>query len=877
MNWLKQIISRRRLHSDLSEEIRAHLEEKTDELMEAGMSREEAAARARKEFGNVTAIEESGREVWQWPSIENLLADIRFGVRLLRKSPAFTFAAVLTLALGIGANSAMFSVIDSVLIRPLPYKDPASLVMLWEHSDTGDQTTPPFDYLAYERQNQVFSQMAGINDIGFNLSGIERPIRIYGAIVTPDFFSIFGTPAQIGRTFSREDAKAGGPRLVVISYGLWQRQFEGNAAMIGQTIILDEDSATVVGVMPAGFDYPFEAEAWMLSPYAVPTDPLKTTEDPSFQKDHTYFDVIGRIKPGLSIAQAKASLDTLSSQIVKENPKSGATHGVFIETLQENYAGDFRQSLLVVFGAVVLILLIACANVASLLLARAVEREREISLRIALGASRVRLFRQLLTESLLLGALGTGLGMALAYFTFAPLTNLIPVEIRHLVQFQLDSRALLFTAAASLITTILFGSTPAFLAASRDVQTGLKEGAPGSSAGPRRNRLRSAFVVTETALALLLLAGAGLLICSFAKLQMVNKGFDPAGVFVARLSLPVHIYPDSPRRIAFMNEALRRIREIPGVTSAGVVSRLPLARGSSSRGIEIEGRPPDKNELEADYSVVSPGFFETLRIPLLRGRYFNESDTADSPHVAVITKAMADLYWPGKDAIGRHFGISGYTSQNDLMEVVGITGDIKQHNLARTVLPEFFVPYSQDPWTSVTLAVRSSSDPATLSIPILDSIRAVDTNQPLFHAGPYLSVVTESSSNRRFAMVLLALFAGIALILASGGIYGLISYSVAQRRHEIGIRLAIGAKRRDVLWLVVAEGLKLACAGILIGTVAAFGLAQLIRGMLYGTSASDPLVMASVPLIIVAVTVLACCLPAVRAMRVDPMTALRYE
>jgi putative ABC transport system permease protein len=872
-SFLRNILGKRRNERDLDDEVHGYAEMLAEEKMRQGMKPEEARRTARIELGGVEQVKEQVREVRAGAWLDSLLQDLRYGARILRKNPGFTAIAVLTLALGIGANTAMFSVIDAVLIRPLPYKNPARLVMVWE-SEAGDNAPDPPTFLIVQRQNHVFEYMAASRVSGFNLTGSERPERIAGADVTPNFFPLMGVNPLLGRTFSAEDANGSSGRPAVLSYALWRRMFAGNPDAIGRHLTLDGEVYTVAGIMPANFQYPDEVEAWVLSPFAVPRDVLKPTEDPSQEEGHHYFETIARLKPGVTLQQAKADLDVIAKQIQTKDSEPALRSGIVLDTLQDDRVGDVRPALLVLFGAVGLVLLIACANVANLFLARGLKRQREMSLRIALGASRHRIFQQLIIEGLLLVACGGLLGFGLALAGFAPLVSLMPPDMRDLVHLQIDSRILIFTILASVATGILFGLAPAFGSMARNLNDALKEGARNSSEDRGNNRLRQLLVVSEISLALVLLVGAGLLIRSYSRLQSVEQGFNPHNVLTAQIALPQAAYPDSAQRVAFMDNLLSRLKNLPGVSFAAADTRLPMNSGGSSRSIVAEGRARKEEDDSADYSVVTPDFFSTLQIPLLAGRVLADSDSQTSPTVAVINQSMARYYWPGQNPIGKRFQRDDATTW---MEVIGVVRDVHQHSLGDKPRPAFFVPYPQDPWASITIIVRTVSAPESLISAVQQTVTSIDSNQPLYRVRTLDTIVFLSVAAKRFNMLLLETFAGIALLLAAIGIYGVISYSVAQRTSEIGIRMALGAQRSDVLRLVIGQGLRLAGFGIVIGIAAAFALTRLMASLLFGVGAYDPVAFATAAAILLLVAVAACYIPARRAIAVDPMVALRYE
>jgi predicted permease len=872
-SFLRNILGKRRNDRELDAEVRGYVDLLAAEKMRQGMKPDDARRVARIELGGIEQVKEDVREIRAGAWLDSLFQDLRYGARMLVKNPGFTAIAVLTLALGIGANTAMFSVIDAVLIRPLPYKNPARLVMVWE-SEAGDNAPDPPTFLAFQRQNHVFEYMAASRVSGFNFTGTERPERIAGADVTPNFFPLMGVNPLLGRTFSAEDANGSSGRPAVLSYALWQRMFAGNPDAIGRHLTLDGEVYAVAGIMPASFQYPDEAEAWVLSPFAVPRDVLKPTEDPSQEEGHHYFETIARLRPGVTLQQAKADLDVIAKQIQTKDSEPALRSGIVLDTLQDDRVGDVRPALLVLFGAVGLVLLIACANVANLFLARGLKRQREMSLRMALGASRHRIFQQLIIEGLLLVACGGLLGFGLALAGFAPLVSLMPPDMRDLVHLQIDSRILIFTILASVATGILFGLAPAFGSMARNLNDALKEGARNSSEDRGNNRLRQLLVVSEISLALVLLVGAGLLIRSYSRLQSVEQGFNPHNVLTAQIALPQAAYPDPAQRVAFMDNLLSRLKNLPGVSFAAADTRLPMNSGGSSRSIVAEGRARKEEDDSADYSVVTPDFFSALQIPLLAGRVLADSDSQTSPTVAVINQSMARYYWPGQDPVGKRFQRDDATTW---MEVIGVVRDVHQHSLGDKPRPAFFVPYPQDPWASITIIVRTTSAPESLISAVQQTVTSIDSNQPLYRVRTLDTIVFLSVAAKRFNMLLLETFAGIALVLAAIGIYGVISYSVAQRTSEIGIRMALGAQRSDVLRLVIGQGLRLAGFGIVVGIAAAFALTRLMASLLFGVGAYDPVAFATAAAILLLVAVAACYIPARRAIAVDPMVALRYE
>jgi predicted permease len=804
-----------------------------------------------------------------------LLQDLRYGVRMLVKSPGFTAVVVLTLGLGIGANTAIFSIIDSVLLRPLPYKDPERIVLVYERTDTGENDNlSPAEFLDYQRENRSLEHLAAFRYWPLNLSAQDQAERVNAAVVTNIFFSVFEMPPQLGRTFLPGVDKPGKSRVVVLSYSLWQRRFGGSPDVIGKSVTLDGEPFTIVGVMPRNFRYPFECELWVLSRYAVPEHPLQATVDPSGERGNHYFDAVGRLKPRVMLPQARAEADAIAKQLKQQYGSGEEAAGANIVTLHDDAVGNTRPALLILFGAVGLLLLIACANVANVVLARGTARRKEIAIRGALGASRSRIALQLLIESTLLGGLGGGLGVLLAVWGFRPLSALLPSDIAVLGVLHLDARVLSFTLILSLLTGLVSGVFPALHLASPDLSEMLAQGSHGASEPPASRRTRRFLVVSEIALALVLLVGAGLLIKSFVRVQEQPEGFDPTQTLTMQLSLPQAKYPQPANRAGFVKQILEPIAELPGMSSAAVVSRLPLNAGNSTRSVQIQGRTESPSDISPDYLVTTPEYFRTVGIQLLRGRGFSDRDDAAAQPAAVVSESMARYFWPGQDAVGKFLKVG---DEKDWRQVVGVVGDIRQHGLDRAPRPTLYLPYSQDPWPFMALVVRTKMEALSATSAVEDAIHAVDKDEPLYRVRSMEQVVTSSLSTRRFQMTLVALFAALAVTLACVGVYGVMAYSVAQRTHEIGIRVALGAQRRDVLALVLGQGCRLAFMGIALGLTGALGFARLLSSLLFGVRPTDPFVFAGVAILLAGVSLAACYLPARRAMRVDPIIALRYE
>jgi putative ABC transport system permease protein len=810
--------------------------------------------------------------------VNSFWRDIRFGLRMLAKNPAFTAVAVLTLALGIGANTAIFSVIDAALLRPLPYPNADRIVVLYQLDQDKQTDTPaPADFLDFQRQSSSFAHLAAHRGLPFNLSGNGQPERVEGAVVTSDFFAALGVQAVRGRTIQPDLDPPGGTSVAVLGYGLWQRRFGGDANIVGRAIEVDGVSRIVVGIMPPGFAFPAGTELWTSSRFAAVPHPLRPTEDPAAVRDSHYFESFGRLKPGVTLAQATAEVDTITKRLKQQYGDKEEGFGATLVPLRQDLVGETRPALLILLGAVALVLLIACVNVANIILARGASRQKEMALRIALGAGRFHLLRHLLVESLLLALAGGALGIVLALWGLAPLRALVPADMIGGAPIALDSRVLLFTLFASLASGVLFGLIPGLRLLGTDLNVSLQEGGRGSAGGGRARRMRSALVVTEIAMAAVLLIAAGLLLRSFSRLLNVPEGFNPDHVLSLQMALPQARYPKPGDRVAFLKNTLERVDSLPGIASASAISRLPLNPGNSSRSVEIEGRTaPPSGDIAPDYLVVTPDYFQTLGVPLLAGRTFTARDDANALPVAIVGEATARHFWPGQDVIGKHFrGACG--DDKTWCQVVGVVGDIKQHHLEQASKLAVYVPFSQDPWAFFSLVVRTKLEPASAASAVEGAIHSVDADEPVYNVRSMRDVEAASLSPQRLQIALIGLFAALALILACMGIYGVMAYSVAQRTSEIGVRMALGAQTSNVLGLVLGEGLRLALLGAAIGLAGSFFAARLLSGMLFGVTPSDPFTFASVAVVLVAVAMVACYVPARRATRVDPLVALRYE
>jgi putative ABC transport system permease protein len=813
--------------------------------------------------------------------METLLQDLRFGLRTMLKNPGFTAVAVVALALGIGANTAIFSVVNAILLRPLAFKEPERLVTVAHAYPKLNLMAPvsPPGFVDYRDRGQVFESATVSSGAGFNLTDQGEAERIQGRQVTASFFPTLGVEALLGRTFLPEEDQPGKNLVAILSHSLWQRRFGGEANVLGQKLTLSDQSYTVVGVMPASFRL-FQGDEIFV--------PLGMTQEQMAQSSRgaEYLSMIARLKPSVGFEQAQGAMNAVAGQIIQENPQRYANDGswgVKVTLLHEEFVAEIRPALRVLLGAVGFVFLIACANVANLLLARAATRRKEIAVRTALGASRWRVMQQLLTESVLLAFAGGGLGLVLAVWGVELLVKLNEKNIPRALEVDIDRRVLAFTLGLSLLTGILFGLMPALQASKTALTETLKEGGR-SSGGTHRARFRNLLVVAEVALALVLLIGAGLMVKSFVRLLDVNPGFQAESLLTMRVSLAGQRYSDAQAVKDFYQQALEKVKALPGVKAAGAVSSLPLSGSISSGFFGIDGRQlaPGEQAPHADFRAISHDYVQTMGIPLIKGRLFNERDAADTPQVVIIDEALARRYWPQEDPLGKRVTFNRDASgQQVWREVVGVIGAIKHKALNADYRGALYFPQNQLVWGgSKYLVVRTAAEPMSLVSAVRAAIRSVDKDQPVYRSITMENLIAESVAQNRFSMLLLGLFAAAALILAAVGLYGVMSYSVTQRTHEIGVRIALGAERRDVMKLVVGQGMVMALGGVVIGLGAAFALAKLISsfsGLLYGVSPTDQTIFIAVPLLLGGVALLASYLPARRAMKVDPMVALRYE
>jgi putative ABC transport system permease protein len=881
MNWARRLFSRR--FDELSEEIREHLEEKIAELVAMGVPREQAEHLARREFGNVTMIQEEGRSVWGWVVVENLLADVRFGLRALRRNPGFTTVAVVTLALGIGANTALFSVIDAVLLRPLAFRDPGRLVAvrgpdLRDATHGGEISYPAF--LDWRAGSHSFEGMSAWNTRSVTYTGGELAESVESAEVSANLFSLLGVQPVVGRGFVENEDQAGAGSLpAVLSYEFWQSHFGGDINVIGRALTLDGQKYDMVGVMPAGFQFPVRSKRVEL--WTTLASDLRGPSGFAAQRGVSYLFVIARLKTGVKIPQALAELklvqERLNRQYFENRPR-----GVSMRTESDEIAGAMRPALLLLLGAVGFVLLIACANVASLLLARATARRREFAVRAALGASRWMIARQLLTESVVLALAGGALGLLAARWASAGLVAMIPPGLGRTGEVGIDLRVLAFTFVVSLATGVLFGLAPAMQKSISQTGAAQREGGRGASQGLSGMRLRRSLVAAQVAIAFVLLIGAGLLLRSFERLRNVDPGFRADHLLTFLLDVPSQRHPRAGRA-AFVRELLQSARELPGVKSASAIFGLPLNLDKTAFTVlEIEGKPVAPAQLpRVGFRIIESNYFDCMGIRLVQGRTFTERDEQGGPQLAIVNETLARQNFPNENPVGRRIRPSiSFGSINDapLRKIVGVVSDVKSGSIAGEAVPEVYAPQTPTDFLGeMTIVVRTQTDPNAIVPATRSLVASMDKDLPLRDVQTMEQYVSDAIAEPRFEAALLGTFAALAFVLTAIGLYGVISYLVAQRTREVGIRIALGAQRRSISRMVLREGVGLALAGVGCGLVASVFTVRLMRGLLYGIATGDPTTFLVVPLLLVSVALLASYLPARRAMRVDPIVALRHD
>lgn len=874
MRRVTRFFRRHTVDAELASEIAAHIEEKADDLMASGMSREEALRVARAHFGNATIVQEESRDVWSFAALESVLRDLRIGARSLRRTPVFFVVAAATLALGIGANTATFSLIDAVLLRPLPFPDSNRIVALWEVPPStvrtgglgprhGQNPVSPVNFVDWRKRTHSFQAMAAIAPLSIGLSRFGAPREVDALAVSADFFPILGVAPLIGRTFTENEDVPNGPRVVVLSYDLWQQQFGGDRSVIGRSVRLLDVPYTVLGVMPQGFDLGFQhAELW------APIQDLSATG--------RYLNVIAKLKPGVNQAQAETDLIAVESQIARERPNFNRGWGASVISLYDQTTGEVSTALLLLFGAVSFVLLIAAGNVANLQLIRGGARKREIAVRLALGATSRRIAAQLFAESFLLSATGGALAIVLAVFGLRAIVASLPaLALPRLEGVHVDARVLLFGAGLCLITTFLFGLAPALAVSHTDPDDVLKVGNLRTS-GAGSRRLRGSLVVIEFALSLVLLVGAGLMVRSFLARTNVTRGFRIDHILTMRMFFAPVRYYQNERRVQYLQDILARVRTLPGVEAASSAHFLPMVGTVSGSGFRRLDRPEPApgTQPSADYLIVSPQYFRVMGIPLLAGRDFNEQDTLGREPGIIVNESFARRFFPGENAIGKRLGLDWDVTHG---VIVGIASDARQTDLTANPEPTIVLDQAQTPRYFAALVVRTSLPPAAIAHSVEQAVHAVDPDQAISHVESMDQIVSESVARPRLESVLMGVFAAIALLLAAVGLYGVLAYSVTQRTREIGIRMALGADSSLLVRDVIRDGMRLMLPGLAAGIIASLALTRLLGSLLYGITPNDPLTFGAVSAVLLFVGVVASWVPARRAARVDPVTSLRWE
>ncbi|HXJ04495.1 MAG TPA: ABC transporter permease [Candidatus Acidoferrum sp.] len=884
--WIKAITSRTRAwlspgntDQEFARELDSHLELLTEENVRRGMPAEEARRAARLRLGGLTQLKETNRELQGLPFLETFLQDARYAMRMLRKNPGFTAVAVLTLALGIGANTAIFSVVYAVLLKPLPYAQPNQLFNVFEVQSQAGVKGTGWSYANFaevREQNHAFIDMAGSQQHQLTLTGTGEPSVVNTSVITPELFSLFGARPLMGRVFFSEDGKPGAPAVVILSENLWRGSFGADPNIIGSSINLDKRTFTVVGIMPAAFRFPAVSQSEQVW--------IPLVQDPLFsswmdRRGGHWLQVTGRLKPGVSMTQVQAELDAISARLGKEFPAENDGWGIRMVPLQQMIVGKVKSALLVLLGAVGLVLLIACANIANLLLTRATSRAREIAVRTTLGAGRARIVRQLLSETAVLGLLGGLAGIALAYLGVQGLSALLPPDLPRVNAVRVDNLVLGFALLLSAVASCVFGLAPALFAANSNLQSSLREGGGRSGESRNRRRTRSFLAAGEIALAMVLLVAAGLLLRSFSKLMSVSPGFDVQHVIQADISLPRFQYSTPQQWAAFSDELLARIQAQPGLQNSAVAVPRPIGDGFVNLGFDIVGSPASSASASrtANYVSVSPDYFRVMAIPLLAGRLFNLHDVMSAPRVALISEALARLYFPNQIPLGKQLTFGFPPDSGAAREIVGIVGNVRDVALGQDPGPMMYVPYAQSPFWGANLVVKSTLSPSSVATAIRQEVQKIDKDLPVTEVAKMPDVIDASVAQPRFRTLLLGVFAVMALLLAATGIFGVISYSVSRRTNEIGIRVALGASRNTIFRMVLRETLVLTIVGMAVGIPCTLVASRLLGHMLFEVSPNDPATLAVVTAGLAAVAALAGYIPARRAMRVDPMAALRYE
>ena len=866
----------RRADREFDDEIETHLRLLTERYVRQGMIEEDAAWAARRQFGNVMLLKEVNREMRVIRFIETLFQDLKYGLRTLMRNPGFTFVAALTLALGIGGNTAIFTITDALLLKPLPYHNPQELVGLdIQRKGASGGSSTPFSLRRYEEvreRSRSFMGVAAEEEDTLNLTGHGESVVAKVARVSPNLFPLLGVNAALGRTFAEEEGKPVGKPVVMISDALWHARFGGDRNIVGQTVNLDSTSYTIIGVLPAGAQCPFIEPVDIWSPRYFELSRLTPER---IRAGSGYLKVIARLKPGASMASANAEMEVLSYQYSQENPKAsdaGPNRTIVVGNLQEQTVGDLRTRLLFLSLAAGVVLLIACANVASLLLSRALTRRREMAVRAALGARRSLLVRQLLVESVMLALIAGTFGMGLAFVATRSLSVWAAGNLPQSISIETDTRVLLFAIAVSVFVGLIFGIMPSLNLSRTNVNEALRDEGRSSIGSHRRTRVGGMLVVVQVALSLVLLIGAGLLLRSFKQLLQVDAGFEPHNVLGMNISLSTVKYADSSKQNAFFDELLRRVSALPGVGSAAISSALPV-RPIRVAPVLSEGQPeaPMAERPFVILETISPKYFETMRIPVLAGRVFRDADNAQSPRVIIINEAFAHNFWPNESPLGKHIAVGTLP----LAEIVGVTRNVKNRSLALETQPQIYLPFSQLPWANMNLLARASTEPYSMVSAVRSRITELDSDQPVTEVQTMDEFLDGSRAQPRSTTLLLAIFSGVALVIAVVGIYGMMSYSVAQRRAEIGVRIALGAEKADILRLVVGQGVRLTAIGIVLGLAVALPLTRLMSTFLYKVTAHDVTTFVLGPLVFIVIGMLASYLPARRATQISPTEALR--
>jgi putative ABC transport system permease protein len=880
---LRSLFRRTAVEGELDAELRFHFDHQVEKYVGSGLSREKALRRARLEFGALDNVKEECRDARGVSFLETLAQDVRYGLRMLRKNPGFTAIAVLTLALGIGANTAIFSVVDSVLLQPLPFPEPGQLVTIYGTFSKLNEMSRALSYPDFadlRMMNTVFEHVAAYSESSVTLTGAGAPLHLDAADVGADMFSVLHILPVLGRSFAPDEDRAGA-YVAILSHRLWQSQFHGDPGVIGRAVAIDGRSYIIVGVMPPGFTFPLDSgspEMW--TTFAGLSTPVNGQKPESEERGAHFLRAIARLKPGVSLEQANQETGIIGGRLAKQYPVSNADLGLRSVSALDALVGNVRPQLYILLGAVALVLLIACANVANLLLSRATRRHREIAIRAALGASRGRIVRQLLIESAILSLAGGACGLVIAVWGSDMFARLAAHQLPRLAGAAVDARALAFTFIASLATGMLFGIAPALQLSRLELTETLKESGRSGGQSSRQSRLRNLLVVTEMTLAVILLSGAGLLMKSLLRLERVNPGFDPRGVLTYAVDLPDSRYPKPAQAEAFFRQLFERVRRLPGVQATSGTMPLPLSGDVIRTSLEVEGHPmPNGDSLHVHARMIGFDYFRTMSIPLLQGRDFKDTDRAGAPYVVIINKELADKSFPGENPIGKRikpgFGEEG--GVDPWREIVGVVGNVKHAALNRPDTIECYLPQDQEGNGTMWGVVRTDLPPASLVSAIREQVKALDEDVPLYDVETMDHYVANSVALPRLDSTVFGIFSGLALLLAVIGIYGVMSYGVAQRTSEFGIRMTLGAQGRDVLRLVLVQGLKIAGVGVVLGVIGALAASRLLASLLFGASLVDPLTIAGAVVVLVACSLLACYIPARRAMRVDPMVALRYE